>query len=64
MIVAFIKHHNLEDEVNTVRVFRDMLKFYVFEFDEKLKGINLVDENNIFYDKLQLKSTKSETPSE
>lgn len=36
-----------------------ILKFYSFEFDEKLQGIDLLNDKEIFYDKLSLKNVKS-----
>lgn len=36
-----------------------ILKFYSFEFDEKAQGIDLLNAQQIFYDKLSLKATKS-----
>lgn len=36
-----------------------ILKFYCFEFDEKAQGIDLLNAEKIFYDKLSLKPSKS-----
>ena len=52
MLVAFIKENKLEEQTDVVKVLDKILKFYVFEFDEKLTGIDILNPKGIFYDKL------------
>ena len=40
MMVAFMRHAKYEEETDIVMVFERMLKFFIYEFDEKFKGID------------------------
>lgn len=43
MIVAFIKQNKLEEENNIAVNLKKITYFYGYEFDEQLKGIDLLN---------------------
>lgn len=51
LLVAYIFHAKLEEEENAALVFEKILRFYVEEFNEKERGIDILNKesNNIFY---------------
>lgn len=53
LLVAYIRHHQLEKEINSAKVLQRILNFYAFEFNEKEYGVDLLrsKERPIFYKK-------------
>jgi DNA polymerase sigma len=51
LLVAFVFHARLEQEDNAAEVFYQFLRFYGEQFDEKERGVDLLnrDSSNIFY---------------
>lgn len=61
MIVAFIFDNQLENQTNVAINLKKLVNFYGNEFDEQLKGIDPANKSQIFYDKFEIKMTKSVT---
>lgn len=49
MLVAFIKENHLEKVESVSSVFGQLLQFYGWNFDQKVRGIDIREKGSVFY---------------